>query len=174
MLDVIRKRRSVRSYLPRDVEEEKVADVLAAALAAPTAWGTRAWEFVVVRDPATREALSTATPYAAFVARAPVAVVVAYDPRKGKRFHEDASIAAEHIHLEAVHQGLGSCFVQIADSEGPHGDAEAYVKGVLGIPEEFRVQCIMPLGYPAARPEPHGPAPDAHAKVRRERWSGPS
>ncbi len=171
MLEVIKRRRSVRAYQDREVEAEKLREILKAAMFAPTAWGSRAWEFIVVRDQKTREALSEATPYASFVKEAPVAIVIAYDVTKGKRFKEDASIAAEHIHLEAVNQGLGSCFVQVADTEGPHGPGEPYVKQLLGIPEGYRVQCIMPIGYPAKDLPPHTDDEFDESKVHFERFT---
>jgi len=115
VLEVIRKRRSIRSYLADDVEEEKLKRILKAAMFSPSSRGGRAWEFIVVRNDATKSALSEATPYAFFVKDAPVAIVVCYDIDSGRRFKEDASICAEHIHLEAVNQGLGSCFVQVLE-----------------------------------------------------------
>ncbi len=172
MLEVIRKRRSIRDYSDRDVEEEKLREILKAAMFAPTSWGRRPWEFIIVRDPETKKALSEATPYASFVKDAPVAIVIIYDVTKGRRFKEDSSICAEHIHLEAVNQGLGSCFVQIADAEGPHGDAETYVKRLLGIPENYRVQCIMPIGYPARQLPPHDDSEFEESKIHRERFGG--
>ncbi|UCG84291.1 MAG: nitroreductase family protein [Dehalococcoidia bacterium] len=95
-----------------------------------------------------KKALSEATPYSFFVKGAPIAIVVCYDIDTGRRFNEDASICAEHIHLEAVNQGLARCFVHVADATGDHGNAEDYVKQLLEIPDRYRVQCMMPIGYP--------------------------
>lgn len=148
MLDVIRKRRSIRSYLADDIEDTVLREILAAAMFAPSSRGRRAWEFIVVRNDEMKKALSEATPYSFFVKDAPVAIVICYDIDAGRRFREDASICAEHIHLEAVNQGLASCFVQVADATGDHGNAEDYVKRLLEIPDRCRVQCMMPLGYP--------------------------
>ena len=106
MLDIIRKRRSVRAFKKDAVEEEKLREIFLAAMFSPNARGTRPWEFIVVRDTATKEALSMVTHSAKFVKGAPVIIVVCFDTTKGKRFKEDSSICAEHIHLEAVNQGL--------------------------------------------------------------------
>ena len=170
MLEVFRRRRSVRSYHANDVEEEKLREVLRAAMFAPSSRASRAWEFVVVRSEQTRKALSEATPYSFFVKDAPVAVVVCYDTSKGRRFREDASICAEHMHLEAVNQELGSCFVQIVDAEGSHGRAEEYVKGLLGIDDPYRVQCIVPIGYPAEEHREHSDDEFDAAKIHYERF----
>jgi len=170
MLDVVRKRRSVRSYHARDVEEEKLRELLKSAMFAPSSRGSRAWEFVVVRDENTRKALSEATPYSFFIKDAPVAIVVCYDTSRGRRFKEDASICAGHILLEAVNQGLGSCFVQVAEAEGSHGGAEDYIKELLGVPKEYRVQCMMPIGYAAEEHPEHSDAEFDESKVHRERF----
>jgi len=79
MLDVIRKRRSIRGFLKKGVEDRKLDEVLKAAMFAPTSWGTRAWEFVVVKDPVTKKKLSEATTHSRFVKDAPVVVVICYN-----------------------------------------------------------------------------------------------
>src|SRR4030067_3830272 len=116
MLYIIRKRRSVRAFKKDAVEEAKLREIFLSAMFSPTSWGTRPWEFIVVRDKATKEALSMITHSAKFVKGAPVIIVVCFDTTKGKRFKEDSSICAEHIHLEAVNQGLGESFFQIGDA----------------------------------------------------------
>jgi nitroreductase len=125
---------------------------------------------VVARDAETLEALSRATPHSKFVKGAKAAIVIAYDNEKGYRFREDCSICAEHIHLEAVNQGLASCFVQVCDAGDPVGSAEPYVKELLNIPESYRVQCMMPLGYPAEEGPRHDESEYDEAKVHFERF----
>ncbi len=151
MIEAIRNRRSIRSYLKKEVEDEKLKEVLKAAMFSPNSWGTRPWEFVVVKDCGVKEALSKATAHSGFVKDAPIVIVLCYDMRKGRRFKEDSSICAGHIHLEAVNQGLSSCFVQVADAGEPPGSAEPYIKTLLDIPDGIRIQCILPIGY-ARRP----------------------
>lgn len=170
MIEAIRDRRSVRTYLKKEVEERKLKEILTAAMYAPTSWGMRAWEFVVVREKALKEALSRATAHSKFVKNAPVVVIICYDVSTGRRFREDSSIAAGHIWLEAVNQGLGTCFVQVADAGDPPGRAEPYVKGLLDIPDGYRVQCMMPIGYPSRRLKPHSPKEYNKKKVRLERF----
>ena len=156
MLGVIRQRRSIRKYLQTVIEKEKLKDLLKAAMFSPTARGLRPWEFIVVTNNETRQQLSKTTPYAGFAKEAPVIIIICYDMTKGKRFREDCSICAENIYLEATNQGLGTCFIQIAEgTEGSVGEPETFVKNLLSIPEQYRVQCLMPIGYPEKQPEPH-------------------
>ena len=171
MLEIIRRRRSVRSYLKKEVETEKLNEVLKAAMFSPTARSLRPWEFVVVRDSEKKRELSVATPYASFAKDAPVVIVICYDMRKGRRFKEDCSLCAENIYLEATNQGLGTCFIQIADgTEADAGNPEEYVKRVLAIPDDYRVQCLLPIGYPAKQPEPHKDEEFEMSRIHYERF----
>lgn len=170
MLDVIRKRRSIRAYLKKKVEAGKLKEILAAAQFAPTSWGTRAWEFVVVKDSSAKAALSKATEHARFVKDAPLVIVVCYDVNIGRRFREDSSICAGHICLEAVNQGLSSCFVQVADAGNPPGAAEPYIKEILKIPGGFRVQCMIPIGYAKRDLKEHTEREFDLSKIHYERF----
>lgn len=170
MIEAIRKRRSIRNYLKKEIENEKLHEILKAAMFSPNSWGTRPWEFIVVRSPETKKALSKCKAHAGFVEKAPVVVVVCYDVKEGKRFKEDSAIAAEHIHLEAVNQGLASCFVQVADAGDPPGSAEPVVKELLGVPEDYRVMCLMPLGYAIRELKEHSDSEYDPGKVHDERF----
>jgi len=170
MIEAIRKRRSIRNFLKKEVEEEKLKEVLKAAMFSPNSWGTRPWEFIVVTAPGTKKALSRCKDHAGFVEKAPVVIVVCYNIKEGRRFKEDSAIAAEHIHLEAVNQGLASCFVQVADAGEPAGSAEPVVKEILGIPDEIRVMCMMPVGYAIRELKEHTEAEFDSAKVHYERF----
>ena len=171
MLEIIRRRRSVRSYLKKEIEKEKLNEVLKAAMFSPTARNLRPWEFIVITDEETKKKLSSTTPYASFARDAPVVLVICYDMNRGRRFKEDCSLCAENIYLEAVNQGLGTCFIQIAEgTEADVGNPEDYVKKVLSIPENFRVQCLLPLGYPEKLPAPHRDEEFEEGKIHYEKF----
>lgn len=171
MLEIIRKRRSARSFLRKEVEEGKLDEILKAAMFSPTARGLRPWEFILVSGEEAKERLSRATPYASFAKDAPVVMVICYDIGKGRRFKEDCSICAENIWLEAVNQGLGTCFIQIADgTEADEGNPEDFVRKVLGIPDNFRVQCLLPIGYPERQSAPHKDEEFDKGKVHRDKF----
>lgn len=171
MLEIIRKRRSIRTFLKKDIGIEKLDEILKAAMFSPTARGLRPWEFIIVKNNETKNKLSRATPYASFAKDAPVVVIICYDTNKARRFKEDCSICAENIYLEATNQGLGTCFIQIADgTEANEGNPEEFVKKVLSIPENYRVQCLMPIGYPAKMPEPHKDEEFDENKIHYEKF----
>lgn len=171
MLEIIRKRRSIRTFLKKDVENEKLNEILKAAMFSPTARGLRPWEFIIVKNDETKNKLSKATPYSSFAKEAPVVIVICYDTSKARRFKEDCSVCAENIYLEATNQGLGTCFIQIADgTEANEGSPEDFVKRVLAIPQNYRVQCLMPIGYPAKQPEPHRDEELDERKIHYEKF----
>lgn len=170
MIPAIKKRRSIRAWLKKSISEKILDEILKSAMFAPTSWGTRAWEFVVVKDRLVKERLSKASSHAIFVKDAPCVIIICYDMNRGKRFKEDSSICAGHILLEAANQGLSACFVQVADAGDPPGSAEPHVKDVLSIPEAFKVQCMVPLGYAKRELKEHKESEFDRLKVHPERF----
>ena len=152
VISAIQGRRSIRSYTPQKIEEEKLNKVLEAARLAPSANNKQNWKFVVVRDGELREKMISASYDQQFVGEAPVIIVACgTEPssimRCGQpRYTIDLSIAVSYMTLEAYEQGLGTCWIGSFD--------EGAVKKLLNIPDEVRVVAITPLGYPAGTSAP--------------------
>lgn len=145
MLDILKERRSIRKYESQDIEEDKVAKVIAAGKMAPSGKNKRPVEFILVKDKDILKEMSTAKPKGGlFLEGAPVGIVVIGREDLSDTWIEDCSIATTFIQLEAHNQGLGSCWIQIRE----RFDAEKKVKELLGIDEKKRVLCIVALGYP--------------------------
>lgn len=150
--EAVRQRRSVRSYEARPVEEEKLARVLEAGRRAPSARNRQEWRFVVVRDAGTRARLGEAACGQSFVGQAPVVIAAcatecSHVMACGQLCYPiDLAIATDHMTLQAVEEGLGTCWI------GAFHEAKA--KEILGIPEGVRVVALLPLGYPTKVPPP--------------------
>ena len=148
----IQNRRSVRKYMDKPVEEEKLYRILEAARLSPSAKNGQNWKFVVVKDEETRKRLVDEAIKQPFVGEAPVIIVCSgTEPdsimKCGQpRYTVDLSIATAYMILEAYEQGLGTCWLGSFD--------ENKVKEILGIPEKVRVVAITPLGYPSETPSP--------------------
>lgn len=171
MLEIIKKRRSVRDYQKKEVEEEKINEILKAAMFAPSAHHRRPWEFVVVQNSETIKKLSEATNWSDFIRKAPLVIVLCANEKYDPCWVEDLSIAGAHIYLETVNQGLGTCWVEIRGGKGRGGkDAEEYVKNMLTIPSSVRVLCLMPIGYPAEKKEEHKESEFETKKIHKEKW----
>ena len=174
MLEILKKRRSIRRFEQRAVEPEKVEILIEALLRSPSSRGLNPWEFVVVTDPAVLQVLAKAKPHGAeFLAGAPLAFVIAADPQRCDVWTEDCAIAAITLQLTAVSLGLGSCWAQIRLR--PHGDggtAEAFVRTQVGLPESMSVDCIIGIGYPGEVKPAHPRNTLPFNKVHRERFGG--
>jgi nitroreductase len=147
----IKLRRSIRAYQDKPIEEEKLQRVLEAGRLAPSAKNRQEWRYVLVKDKELRKKLAVACNNQYFISEAPVVIVgcatmVDYVLSCGQPAYTiDVSISMDHMTLQAVEEGLGTCWI------GSFKENE--VKRILDIPEEMRVVEVMPLGYPKFLPE---------------------
>lgn len=154
--DLVQQRRSHRKFTTEEIDADAVKLILRAALMSPTSKGQRAWQFVVVDDPTDIEKLADAKDMGAqFLKGAPLAVVVLGDPLQNDCWVEDGSIAAIAMQLQAADLGLGSCWAQMRGRGLTDGTpADTVVQGVLDIPENYHVLCILGFGHPADERKP--------------------
>lgn len=169
ILDVIRSRRSIRSYLQKPVEEEKLLRVLDAGRLAPSARNRQDWRFVVVTGDEDRGKLMKASHNQSFVGHAPVIIAACgtgtdYVMACGQPAYViDVAIAIDHMTLQAVSEGLGTCWIGKFDEQS--------VKELLGIPEGVRVVELLTLGYPSGEASPSFRKPlDEVVSFGRWKW----
>jgi len=165
-MEQINARRSIRKYLDKPVEDEKIIQLLESARLAPSDTNTQPWHFIVVKSEATRQELAKVSHNQKWMAGAPVFIVCVADIRRVikddieltldeqspqvevKQVLIDTAIAMGHIVLEACNLGLGTCWVSWTTQEE--------IRPVLNIPADKYVVGIIILGYPrespAARP----------------------
>lgn len=143
-LSWIMKRRSIRTYTDAPVSDEQVDHMLRAAMAAPSADDIRPWGFVVVRDAGRRTELAAVHPWSAMCIGAPLVVAVLGYPEVSDHWVEDCSAATENLLLAAASLDLGAVWVAVY----PHPVPEDKVRRILGIPDQFRVLCLVPIGHP--------------------------
>ena len=148
---VVQKRRSVRAYAQKTVDEDKLRRLLEAVNQAPSAGDLQAYEVVVVSDPDAKAALARAAHGQDFISEAPLVLVFCANAgrssgqygRRGADLYcvQDATIAAAYAQLAAVALGLSTVWVGAFEPS-----AVARVVGGL------KPVCIMPVGYPAEDP----------------------
>ncbi|MGD2200557.1 MAG: nitroreductase family protein [Candidatus Bathyarchaeota archaeon] len=150
--EVIKTRRSVRSYSPMKPDDESLQRVLEATRLAPSGSNRQPWRFIIVTDAEKRAKLQEACGNQRFVGAAPAVVVACgYDVKYNRggymgemAFLVDVSIAFTHLILAARAEGLGTCWI---------GDFKnGAIKELLGIPEDWDVVAVTPLGYPEGDP----------------------
>jgi nitroreductase len=150
MLDILRKRRSIRRYKDKEIEPEKIDLLKEAALRAPSSRDIKPWRFVFVTNIALLEKLSRAKEHgSSFLKGARLGVVVCADENGSDVWIEDCSIASIILQLAALSLGLGSCWIQIRNRMHSYElSSEDYVKGMLDLPKNMRVESIISFGYP--------------------------
>jgi len=149
LMEIIRFRRSIRSYKPKKIEDDKLEYILQAFRKAPSAKNLQPWKLVVVKNKKKIGDLAIACNNQTFISEAPVIIVAcakedeAYGVMGGymNSYPIDIAIAMEHLILAATEKGLGTCWIGAFK--------EKLVKDLLKIPENVRVVALTPVGYPA-------------------------
>lgn len=168
MIELLRARRSIRKYTEKVIEPQKIEILKEAVLRSPTSRNKHPWEFVFVDDGELLRQLSLSKPHGArFLEGAALGIVVCADGEKSDVWIEDCSIASILIQMVAQSIGLGSCWIQIRNRMfDDQVTSEHYVKKLLKMPNNMRVESIIALGYPAEKKEPISREDLDYAKVR--------
>lgn len=151
----IMSRKSVRKFLDEPIPKDVLESVLKAGMAAPSAMNRQPWAIEVVNDKEILNGLSAMLPYGR-LETAPVAIIVCGDMSKTLEgdardfWVVDCSMMAENILLAAHSHGLGAVFT----GAWPTKERGDKVKEYLGMPENYEVLGVIPMGYPAENPEP--------------------
>lgn len=155
LLELAKNRRSIRRYSNEKIEKATIDNIMKVALFAPSSYGQRPVEFVVVEDKETLTAIAAAKKIGAPSVRNAAAVVVIADREKGELWIEDTSVAATYILLAAEHYGIGACWNQIRARDGQELSAGAEIREILGIPPRYEVLCVIAMGYKGEQKMPH-------------------
>ena len=170
--EVVRTRRSVRTYRPDPIPHEVLSRVLDAARIAPSGSNRQPTRLIVVRDQKIKQDLVPMCHDQAFIAAAPVVIVACGRDIKYNRggwmgrysMIVDVAIAVDHLTLAARAEGLGTCWIGSFDN--------AALSRYLGLPEDVDVVALTPLGHPEgdvfSGPEGRKPLEEF---VCWERWS---
>jgi len=156
LLSLLIKRRSIRKFKNKKVEQEKIDQIVKAALLAPSSHSRYPWHFIIVADKKILSQLSFSKMHgSAFLSNASLGIVITAAQDQSDVWIEDASIASTLIMLTAQWLNLGSCWIQIRKRK--HSEtktSEEYIRGILNIPENVRILAIIALGYPDEEKKP--------------------
>jgi nitroreductase len=155
-LELLQKRQSVRGYLDKPVEKEKLMHCVEAARLAPSACNSQPWKFIIVDNLSIKNQLADLTttqmlPINHYTKQAPVHVVLVMEkPNLTSKIGEliwdkpytmiDIGIAAIQFCLQASVEGLGTCMLGWFN--------EKKVKKLLNIPASKRAELVITVGYP--------------------------
>jgi nitroreductase len=167
VLEAIRTRRSIRTYLDQPVPEEPVQKLLAAAMQAPSARNQQPWQFVVIDDQAILAKIPTFMPNAAMAGKAPLAILVCGDlslEESEGYWVVDCAAAVENMLLAAHALGLGAVWCGVY----PRDKRMEGLRQLIGLPKTVIAHSLVVLGYGAEQV----PAEDRYRpeRVRRNHW----
>ncbi len=147
---VIKTRRSVRAYSSRAVPEAVLQRILEASQAAPSANNVQPWHYVVMRDNEKKQQVARLCSGQSFIAEADVVIACCskryldrYSWLGDRMYIVDATISLDHLVLAARSEGLGTCWIGAFDARQHAG-----LKKLLGVPGEYDIPMVTPLGYP--------------------------
>ena len=145
-MDTLFIRRSVRKYLDKPVEGEKIERILRAAMQAPSATDQRPWEFLVITEKPKVEFLANFSPYAKLLKGAPAAIIVLEKTmvRAPSFSEQDLGACAENLLLQVVDEGLGAVWMGV----GKGSTRERFIKDMFRLPGKVRPFAVIALGYP--------------------------
>ncbi|MDR1758196.1 MAG: nitroreductase family protein [Bacteroidales bacterium] len=163
-LSVIYRRKSVRQFLPKSVEADKVDAMVRAGLAAPSGKDTRPCHIVVVNDRNLLDQMGERLHNARMLSRAPVAFIVCGDTTRSTYWEVDAAAVAENILLAAEAMDLGAVWT----ASYPYEDRMAVVDDLFHLPAHVLPLCVIPVGYPSGNPRPKDKYDPA--KIHTNQW----
>jgi nitroreductase len=144
-MDVVAARKSVRDYLEKEIEQEKLDAVFEAARLAPSWANKQCCNYILVTNKEKIEELASG--FVGWIKKASAVIVACADPKdSGSRngmdyFLVDVGISMQQLILAATNFGLGTCWIG--------GFDEQKVKKILEVPQNVKVVALTPIGYSA-------------------------
>jgi len=152
--DLILSRRSIRQFRPEPVSRDILEKLINAAHLAPSAANRQPLEFVAVDEQKIVKQIFPCLKWAAYIApegnpkpgQEPAAYIITLaNTELSKSGYEwDVGAAVENMILTALEDGIGSCWLVSVDREK--------VSEILNIPEKYKIDSVLALGYPAEAP----------------------
>ena len=119
LIEVIKKRRSIRNYSEKHLDWEIISDILDAGRYAPSSGNTQDWRFIVIRNEDKIKEIAKICSQD-WIGKSKALIIICSDLHKVKRMYEEkgelfsiqnTSAAIQNILLRAYDLGVGSCWV---------------------------------------------------------------
>jgi len=185
--EVVKIRRSYRSFEPDPVPEDHLTAILEAGQWAPSPMNALPWEYIIITDAEVKAQIRKVSEAAKqsvidnngpgfaakydmnFLEEAPVIIAVVFDPAKkglGDFFNQKhgalqaASACVQNMMLAAAEYGLGTLWFTWFDPKK--------MQAALNIPEALEIAAVIPIGKPKA--ETKAP-PRKKPRIHRQRFN---
>jgi len=149
-LEVLKKRRSTRKFLDKDVSDKKIKEIIELANSSPSAGNIQARNIIIVKNQSVIEKIRLVSRgLSRFEGKIPAILIILakleesaqrYEDRGRKLYAlQDATILTSYIQLIAVDKGLSTCWVG--------SFVEDEIVKILDLPKEVIPVAMIPLGY---------------------------
>jgi nitroreductase len=139
-------RRSIREFLDKPVEKEKIEKILRAGMQAPSAKNQQAWEFIVVTSQEDKEKVSQMSPFSKLAAKATVLIILLGNKNKmthPEKWQQDLSACTQNILLQIVKEGMGGVWLGVY----PTQERVDSLKNIFSLPENIIPFSVVCFGY---------------------------
>ena len=139
-------RRSIREFLDRPVEKEKIDQILRAGMQAPSAKNQQAWEFIVVTSQEDKEKVAKMSPFSKLAAKAAVLIVLLGNRDKmtvPDKWQQDMGACTQNILLPIVKEGLGGVWLGVY----PTQERVDFLRVVFDLPDHIIPFGVVCFGY---------------------------
>lgn len=153
--EFLKNRRSIKDFTDDPVSEEQISTIIEAGRWAPSWLNIQPWKFIVIDDPKVRAKICTAVPMTekAGVNKATVSIAICVeDYRSSAHLAEDGAAATLNMSLAAHSLGLGTYWVGLFDRKNRGKSPEGKIRKILGVPGNFRLVSLLPIGVPSKSP----------------------
>ena len=150
---VIARRKSCRSYLPKEVSIEDIYTILESARWAPSGKNGQPWRFIIVKNKEIKKKIADCSIYGNWMNTADSFIVVYLDKEKSYNYKKDIQgigAAIENICLQATYMEIGTCWI------GEILKNEQQVNKFLEVPKSFELMAIICVGYEDKKTEQVG------------------
>ena len=167
LYELTRRRRSVRRYGNKHIDDKVIHEIMKVALTAPTSFGHKPVEYVVARDKDMIRKIGACKQMGGSQINGADAVVVVMvktaDKRQAEFWIEDGAIASAYILLAVEQYGLGACWVHIRNRMGQQETSDQEIRSLLGVPDGYSVLNLVAIGEKGEEKRPYTDA-DLHTE----------
>jgi len=143
--EVFEKRKSIRKFTGEPITDEQLKLIMEAAQIAPSASNMQPYKFIVIKDDDFKKELRKKKVFAQrFLEKAAVFFVALGDKQREYWYKVDIGIAVQHMVLQAVELGLGSCWIGAIDRD--------LLRELLIVPNQWAIVALLAIGVPDQDP----------------------
>ena len=139
-------RRSIREFVEKPVEKDKIENILKAGMQAPSAKNQQAWEFIVVTSKELKNKVSMMSPFSKLASKAAVLIILLGNKDKmivPDKWQQDLGACTQNMLLQIVKEGLGGVWLGVYPTE----ERVSYLRDIFKIPDNVEPFGIVSFGY---------------------------